>query len=336
MRHLAPIIVLLGLTWEAAGDGLCRPCGRAARWVRAEQRRPRYADLRWRLTPGQVFHQTTEAETRQKMKVFGMAVSQRQKQRTVLRWQFKAWDDEGMAVFRCQIVDLHFEIDIGGKRLTSYLPEDKQPSPLADMITALKNDELQVLVDHDGTVVGVKHTMTEFINWRNAQPQFEPLGKSILGGLHEQARLVFSSTPNRIVRTDEPIQQDSTSPLADTPSLSLRFRDRLAWRNNEKNLHHFALEGASDYSGLVKAPGVKLIRPPPPGKRRGTVSFDAVRHRLSSLAITATFSGTIEIDIGGQMTSVAIEQEQTTRVRITDHRPARESTSAIPQSRPKQ
>lgn len=315
MRHVVAIIVFVGWTCEAFADGRCRSCGKHAR---DRTQRSRFADLRWRLTPGQVFYQATEAETRQKMKVLGSDLAQLQKQRTVLRWQFDDWDDDGNALLRCRIVDLKLDIDIGGSRIT------QKSSPLDELAKSLIGVELRVAVEHDGKVGKTRVIAAEFDKLRQKQPQREPLGKNLLGGLPELARLVFSSTPNRIVRINESWRHDSTSSLPDTPALSLQFKDRLNYSGRDKKLHRIELKGSSHYQGGLRALGVKLLKPPPEGKRRGTIWFDPVKHRLDSLKITSTLSGTMELDIGGQATSVGIDQEQTTRVRVSDQPPPKQ------------
>jgi len=289
-------------------------------------------ELSWKFEKGKPFYQTMTTETTQKMKVMNNDVVQTQKQTFYFKWTPTEVDDD-KAVIEQEITGVKMEIDIGGTKINydSTAEEKGQQNPLGDFFKALKGSKFTITLNRKTYAVDKMTGRDEFIKKLvAANPGMRQLLDTILSekALKEMAEPTFAVVPGPSKPVSYGDKWDKTTELDMGPIGKYKNVYNYQYeKTNDKKLEQIKVETKLEYTqpddkanqgGLpFKIKSAKLKSSSPVGQ----VFFDKDKGRVVSSEMKLSLSGDLSIEIGGQTTTVNLDQQQTSRTETSDEDP---------------
>lgn len=264
------------------------------------------------------FFQEITTNTKQVMKVFQQSVTQVQDQTFYLKYEPKEIKDKE-AVIEQTVLGVKMKIEIGGNKIDIDTTSGNLPSnPMSDFFKALKDAKLKFTlgVDSDGSIKVTKvEGAEELIKSLGATNQaMRPLLENILNAkaLEQMAEPTFAALPPENKKEWE---KKSTLTLKGVGNYTTTSKYKLD--GNKVTITSslsYAIPQDSANSGLpfrIKE-GSKLE------SKEGTGSAELKDGRIVSQKMEMKLEGELKIEIGGQDTSVALEQTQTTNTKTSE------------------
>ncbi len=282
------------------------------------------ANLKWKFEKGKTFYQKMDTTTTQKMKVMGSDVNQTQKQTFYFKWTVK--DVKGDDVELTQTIEgVQMDIDIGGQKISyDSTKADQQANPLGEFFKALVGSEFTITLNTKDMKVTKVDGRDEFLKKLNAaNPAMQPLLDKILSAdaLKEMADPTFAAVPNAEKNKGDTWSRKSTLDMGPI--------------GKYENEYKYTYDGQTDKKDKIKVETtLKYIKPDMaaagalPFKIKdadltsknaaGTITFDADKGRIEKSEMSINLAGKLTIEIGGQPTSVDLDQTQKTVVENAD------------------
>ncbi|HLJ93701.1 MAG TPA: DUF6263 family protein [Gemmataceae bacterium] len=286
--------------------------------------------LEWTFEKDKTFYQEMHTKTKQTMKIMAMDnITQNQDQTFIFSWTPKEQDKDKNWIIKQKIEGVKMDIDIGGNKI-SYDSTNPAASasnnPLADFFTALKGSEFTLTLSPDLKVVKIEGR-DEFINRLvKANPQMEPLLKSILGdeALKQMADPMFASVPPKPVKKGDTWEKQSKLNMGPIGSYDTTYK--FTYEGKDGKLDKIKVDTGLTYKApdantagqlpfKIKAADLKSKN------ASGQILFDNEKHRLDSSDMKLSLEGKLTIEIGGMTTEVELNQDQETTVKTMDTNP---------------
>jgi hypothetical protein len=286
--------------------------------------------LEWIFEKDKPFYQEMHTKTKQTMKIMAMDnITQNQDQTFIFSWTPTQQDKDKNWIIKQKIVGVKMDIEIGGNKINydSTSPSaSTSNNPLADFFKALEGSEFTLTLSPDMKVTKIEGR-DEFVQrLAKANPQMEPLLKTILGddALKQMADPAFASVPSKPVKKGESWEKKSTLNMGPIGTYDTTYK--------------FTYEGKDGKLDKIKVDTILNYKPPEattagqlPFKIKaaklesknatGTILFDSEKHRLDSSDMKLTLDGKLTIEIGGMTTEVELNQDQETKVKTMDTNP---------------
>lgn len=284
--------------------------------------------LKWKFEKDKSFFQKMSTTTRQELTVMNNKVTQEQKQTFVFSWTTVKQEGD-IVTLKQKIESVEMAIDIGGTKI-EYNSTGAQTSgnPLAEFFKALVGAEFTVLLDTKENKISKILDKDQFVaKLVNANPAMQPLLNNILD---EKAFIDMSEPTFRVVPT-KPVAKGETWDLKSSLKLgpigSYASDYKYTYEGKEGALDKIGISATLKYEPGTSASGslpfkienAKLEST----KASGTVLFDNTKGRAEKSSMTMEVKGNLTIDIGGQKTTVDINQTQSTTFETSDANPSK-------------
>ncbi len=292
-------------------------------------------ELKWKFEKGKTFYQQLTTETTQDMKVMGSEVKQKQNQTFYFSWTPLEQKDKDW-ILEQEIRGVKVEIEIGGNKI-GYDSTNPGPgnNPLADFFKTLIGSKFKLTVGPDMKVTKVEGGKEFLEKLVAANQQMKPLLESILSddALKQMADPSFAVLPPGPVAKGDKWEYKTLLKLGPIGNYDTTYS--YVYEGKEKDLDKIAVTAVMKYSppdqsapaGLpFKIKSAKLESK----SATGVVLFDAAAGRVDSSELNLKLEGTLDIEIGGQTTTVELKQDQKTKVKTTAEMPAELKPPAKP------
>jgi hypothetical protein len=293
--------------------------------------------LKWEFQKGKSFFQEMTTSTKQTMKLMGQDLSQTQKQTFVFSWTPKEQNKDKNWIIVQKIEAIQMEVEIAGNRVNFDSARDTQNTgnALADFFKALIGSELTITLTPDLKIVQIEGREEFIKRLVAANPQMEPLLKQILGdeGLRQMAEPTFAAIPATPVKPGSTWEKKLTLNLGPIGTFDTTYK--FTYEGREGKLDKIKIDATLAYN----PPGANVSGALPFKIKAATLTskggtgkflFDNEKKRMDSSDLKLTLDGNLQIDIGGMVTDVTLNQEQTTTVKTTDTNPKAPETPAKP------
>jgi len=286
--------------------------------------------LEWTFEKDKAFFQEMRTKTKQTMKIMAMDnITQNNDQTFIFSWTPKEQDKDKNWIIKQKIVGVKMDIEIGGNKInydSTNPAANTSNNPLADFFKALEGSEFTLTLTPDMKVLKIDGR-DEFIQRLvKANPQMEPLLKSILGdeALKQMADPAFSSVPGKAVKKGDSWDKQAKLNMAPIGTYDTTYK--YTYEGKEGKLDKIKV----DTTLIYKAPEANTAGQLPfkiktadlkSKNATGTILFDNEKHRLESSDMKLTLEGKLTIEIGGMTTEVELNQDQTTNVKTTEANP---------------
>jgi hypothetical protein len=285
-------------------------------------------ELKWKFEKDKPFYQEMTTKTNQDMKVMNMDVKQQQEQTFYFSWQFKEEDKDKNTVITQKIEGVKLTINVAGNPITfDSTAAPGQNTALSEFFRALVGSQFTLTLDKDNKVVKVEGRDDFLKKLANANPQMEPLLRSILTeeALKQMADPSFGVTPPNAVAKGDTWSRDSTLNLGPIGS----YQTSTKYKSDGQDDKNKDLTKISDEITLTyKAPASEQSGQPLPFKiksadlksksGKGTVTFDTKKGRLDKSEQKIELDGKLTIEIAGMTTDVTLNQTQETTITTSD------------------
>jgi hypothetical protein len=288
--------------------------------------------LAWKFKP---FYQTMTTTTDQKMKVMSNDVTQKQTQTFYFSWT-PIKEEGDKVILEQKILGVKMDIDIGGSPIrydSTAQGANNANNPLGQFFQALVNSTFTVTLDRKTyKVVDIKGR-DEFVKKLvNANKQMQPLLNKILSeeALREMAEPTFAVIPSEgVVETGKTWKKSTTLDMGPIGKYTNEYTYKYEGADaTNKNLDKIgvdtkltyqppekAAEGAGGLPFRIKKANLESKN------AKGTVLFNREKGRVEKSNTSIELNGTLDIEIGGQLTSVTLSQTQSTEVTSSDTNP---------------
>jgi hypothetical protein len=288
---------------------------------------PEQPFYRWKFEKGQTFYQEVTTESEQRITVAGTAETAT-KQRQIFLYRFTPLRQEGDGWVVSQVVEgLRGEVDLGGNKITfdSTRPDVDQ-SPLTKFYRAFGGWECRLTLDGDRKVTRVEGI--EELKKRLTKD--DPDTATGLGAVltedvvREMAGHNFNALPGREAGKRESYTRTRRLDMGPVGRWVTTYE--FAYAGKEDKLEKFTLAGAemtyqAPEAGAGTLPFVVKKGDFKTKKADGFLLFDPRRGRLERSKLTLKLEGTLEIEIGGNVSSLSLSQTQKVTVKTTDGNP---------------
>lgn len=289
------------------------------------------ATLKWKFEKDKTFYQEMKTTTQQSMKVMGTNVTQDQSQTFFFSWTPTAIEGDKVTL-KQKIVGVVMSIDIGGSKIDydSRDAEASKNSPLKSFFDALLKAEFEVVVDQaKGEVLEVKNYQKFVKDLTDANPQMKGLLDQILGeqALKEMAGPTFGSIPGVEKKKGDTWQRKVTLDMGPI--------------GKYETTYDYKFTGTKESTAEIGVTTTLKYTPPAADAKKtlpftikeadlkasdasGTISFDTNKGQIKSSTLKMKLGGTMKIEIGGQTTTVELDQNQTTETTVSEKDPTKE------------
>ena len=217
------------------------------------------------------------------------------------------------------------DIDIGGNKISYDSTKDTNANnPLGEFFKALVGSEFTITLslpkDKDASVTKIEGR-DEFIKkLGNANPQMQPLLNQILSekALIEMAQPTFAALPNKEVAPKAEWTRTSTLDMGPIGKYENSYK--YTYEGKDGDLDKIKVETTLKYKEPANEGGVgalpfrikkaKLESKP----STGTILYNAKDGRIQKSTMKLELDGELDIEIGGQTTTVKLNQTQDTTV----------------------
>jgi len=297
---------------------------------------PDNVTLKWKFEKDKAFYQEMTSETTQNMKVQGSEIKNVQKQTFYFSWTPVEQDKEnGTWKIKQKIEGVKMSIEISGSSPISYdstKPEGAGNTPLGEFFKVLVGSEFTITVDKNMKVTKVEGRKEFIDKLGGANPQMKGLLEQILSedALKEMADPTFAAIPVKEMPVGEKWERQSKFDMGPIGKYD--------------NTYKYAYEGKDKTNAKLDRikveTVVKYIKPDdnaPTGglpfkirkadlnakKADGSILFDNEKGRVENSEQNLELSGKLDIEIGGQTTTVELNQTQKMTVKTTDSNPVK-------------
>jgi hypothetical protein len=291
--------------------------------------------LTWKFKEGQTFYQEMTTTTRQTMKVMGSDINQTQTQTFYFSWTPDKKEGDNW-VLKQKIEGVKMRIEIGGQPIEyDSTKEGQTSSSLGDFFKALVGAQFTLTVNKDFKVTKIEGRDEFLKKLSQANPQMETLLKQILNeeALKEMADPTFAAVRSNPVKKGETRNKSSKLDMGPIGTYENSYKYVYEGKDKDKSkldrikvettlIYHKPTDPAS--GGLpFKITAANLTSK----NAGGTILFDNDKGRVEEANMSVELSGDLSIEIGGQTTTVKLEQKQTTLVKTTDTNPTAKKPS---------
>jgi len=297
------------------------------------------ANLSWKFDKDKfTFYQTMTTKAEQTLTVMNNPVKQTQEQTFFFKWTLTEVNAEKKeATLKQEIIGVKVSIDIGGSKTNydSTSTDAATANPLSDFFKALQGSEFTLVLDTTpGAPVKIKEIKgaKEFVEkLSKTNPQLKPLLEQILSekALREMAEPTFAAIPGKEVTKGDKTREPLVTKLNLGPigSYETTFNYTYGGPTTDKKFEQINVATDIKYTPPdEKTPGAGLpfkIKEAKldPSDATGQIVFDTGKGRIVSSKTGVKIKGKLKIDIGGQLTDVDVEQNQTTTITNSDDNP---------------
>ncbi|MCI0737508.1 MAG: hypothetical protein L0Y72_00595 [Gemmataceae bacterium] len=265
-------------------------------------------DLRFRPTKEvPVFVEATSKHT-QYMKVMGQGISQTNDQ--LYLFETRPMDElqTGERILSWRIIGLKLSLDIGGNQIAYDSTNANAPTVLSDFFKELKGLEFRTHHRPDGTIGKIEIDRETWMK-RPLAVQVEPLrhlmNEEYLRPFLEPGFML----PNRTVRAGDSWTRSSTVDAGHLGKSSLE--QRFTYRGGDKELHRIDIGTILVHTTPKARDGLPFAVIKSDVKSTdssGTAWFDAALGRIARYETRLRLAGSIVVDVGGQQTTVELEE----------------------------
>jgi hypothetical protein len=294
------------------------------------------ATLKWKFEKDKPFYQEMASETTQNMKVQGSEIKNVQKQTFYFSWTPLEQDKEsGAWKIKQKIIGVKMNIEISGTPPISYdstKTEGAGSTPLGEFFKVLVGAEFTITVDKNMKVTKVDGR-SEFIKkLGTANPQMEGLLNQILSedALKEMADPTFAAIPVKEIAVGEKWEKPSKFDMGPIGKYENTYKYTYEGKDKTNaKLDRIKVETVVVYKkpdDTVSSGGLpfKIKKAELTAKKAdGFNLFDNEKGRVESSEQNLDLSGKLDIEIGGQTTTVELSQTQKMTVRTTDADPTK-------------
>jgi len=293
---------------------------------------PDTATLKWKFDPKSPFYQEMTSETTQNMKVAGSDIKNEQKQTFYFSWTPVEQDKDGNWILKQKIEGVKMSIKISGSPDIVYdsTKEGASSTPLGEFFKVLDGSEFKITINKDMKVAKVEGREDFIKKLGGANPQMEPLLNKILSedALKEMADPTFAAIPPTEVTKDKPWQRPSKFDMGPIGKYSNTYKYTYQGKDSANaKLDRVKVDITVKYekpdetaagAGLpFKIKSAELT----PKNSTGFILFDNEKGRVESAESTLDMDGTLDIEIGGQVTKVELKQVQKASAKTSDTNP---------------
>jgi len=284
--------------------------------------------LAWKFEKDKPFYQKMTTTTKQDMTVQGNKVTQTQTQTFYFAWTPEKQEGDTW-IIKQKIEGVTMEIDIGGNKISYDSTKDTTAaSPLSDFFKALVGTEFRITVsmpkDKEVTVTKIEGREDFLKKLSNANPQMGPLLNQILSekALTEMATPTFSALPNKEVDAKGDSKTWKRTSVLDMGPIG-KYENSYTYTyegKDDKKLDKIKVETKLVYkepadtggSGALpfKIKKAELTSKP----STGNILFNPELGRIEKTSMKLELEGKMDIEIGGQTTTVSLQQTQDTTV----------------------
>jgi hypothetical protein len=296
---------------------------------------PEDGAFRWKFEKGMTFYQEMTTEADQQMKVMGQNVAQKQKQTFTFRWDVLKQEGANW-VLRQRCEGVKMAIDSGGNKSTY---DSTQPgnanNPLADFFKELVGSEFTVTLDRNMRVTKVDGRKQWLQKLAAANPQMKPLLEQVFSEeamkqmaeslLKQMAEPLFSALPPRPLEKGESWVQVHRTDMG--PGGMYQMTYEYLFQDKGARYADFRIGNILTRYEPPKNPGggglpFTITQANLKSKRGGGhIRFDLEKRRVDQSEMELEIEGTMDLDIGGQNTTIELRQEQKTTTKVTDANP---------------
>jgi Family of unknown function (DUF6263) len=288
--------------------------------------------LKWEFKKDVPFYQEISTITKQTMKVMGMDVSQNQSQTFYFSWTPVGEDKNHNWTIKQKIEAVKMEIEIAGNKIQYDSTKDtgQTGNPLSDFFKALVGSEFTLTISPEMKVTEIKGR-DDFINKLvKANPQMEPLLKTILSdeALKQMSDSAFAALPNKPVKPGESWPGKSILDMGPIGKYDSTYKYTYEGKGKEANSKLDVIKVESTLAYQPPGPNASGALPFKIKKAelqskdaKGMIYFDNEKHRLDHSEMHLTLTGKLTIDISGMPSDVDLNQVQDTTVKSYDKNP---------------
>jgi hypothetical protein len=288
---------------------------------------PTKVTLAWKFEKGKTFYQTMKTTTNQTMKVMNNDVTQKQDQTFFFSWTVTEVNDkENTAVLEQKILGVKMDIDIGGSPIhydSTSAAANNASNPLSEFFKALVNSSFKVTLDTKTLKVKGIEGRKDFVGRLvTANKQMQPLLEKILSddALKEMAEPTFAVVTNDAVeKGGKPWSKETTLDMGPIGKYVNKYTYTYEGQDDKK-LDKISVKTQLTYTPPDKTEGVgglpfRIKTADLKSKNAsGTIYFDRDKGRVIKTEMSLELGGKLEIEIGGQGTTVELTQTQKTDV----------------------
>jgi hypothetical protein len=326
--------LLAGLVIVFAGVGLSAPAVAQKKEDKKKKETPpakKGVTLQWKFEKDKEFYQEMTTKTDQTMTVMNNKVTQTQKQTFVFSW--KPLDQPGTDKWKIEqkIVGVAMDIDIGGSKIQYDSKKDNPQNPLAEFFKALEGAAFKVTLNTKTLKVEDIEGRKAFVDKLvGANPQMKPLLEVILSdkALKDMAEPTFAVVPTKPVTVGDSWKRETELDMGPIGKYKNVYTYTYEGpEGKDSKLHRIKVDTSLTYTapadntdsrGLpfkIKSASLKS------SDATGTIIFNADLGRVESSKMGLKLSGKLQIEIGGQTTTVELNQSQTSTVETKSTNP---------------
>ena len=287
--------------------------------------------IKWKFEKDKTFYQKMVTKTVQTMKVMNNDVNQTQNQTFYFSFKPTAVAADKVTIEQT-IIGVAMDIEIGGSKISYDSTKDQTTNnPLGEFFKALIGSKFTIDIDLKGYKVtkvdGREAFITKLVA---ANPQMKPLLETILSNdaLKEMAEPTFAVVPAADVAKGE--KWDRSSKLDMGPIGKYENKYNYVYEGpdaTDKAIQVIKVDTTLDYKepgdvagagGLpfkIKSAKLKSSNPV------GVIKFNTTKGRLESSVTKLELKGDLQIEIGGQNTTVNLSQTQESTITTMDEDP---------------
>jgi hypothetical protein len=285
--------------------------------------------LKWRFEKGKPIYQKATTATEQIIKVQNQDVKQTQTQTfyysyTPLKQDGNNW------IIKQKIEGLQMDLDVGGTKITfdsTKAAYETKPNPLSDFYAALVGAEFTITFNtRDMAVTKIEGHDDLVEKLGKANPQMQALVGQILSekALRQMPESFFSPLPGTEKAVGDTWTRKTISEIS--PGLGMSVKAVYTYEGKDAKdakldkisvQHTMRIEplGNGNNGGVpfkIKGADMKTM------KGSGTSYYNAATGRIVRSTVEQEWEGTLKIEIGGQITEVALNQKQKSAIETSD------------------
>jgi hypothetical protein len=287
--------------------------------------------IKWKFEKDKAFYQKMVTKTVQIMKVMNNDVNQTQNQTFYFSFKPTAVTADKVTIEQT-ITGVAMDIEIGGSKISyDSTKEQTANNPLGDFFKALIGSKFTIELDpKENKVLKVEGRDAFITKLVAANPQMKPLLETILSNeaLKEMAEPTFAVVPPKDVAKGE--KWSRTSKLDMGPIG--KYENKYGYTYEGPDTTDKAIQiikvdteltykepgdvaGAGGLPFKIKSAKLKSSNPV------GMVRFNTAKGRLEKSTTKLELKGDLQIEIGGQNTTVGLQQTQESTIETTDEDP---------------
>jgi hypothetical protein len=292
--------------------------------------------LKWKLEKDKAFYQEMTSETTQNMKVQGSEIKNVQKQTFYFSWTPIDQDKEnGNWKIKQKIEGVKMSIEISGSPPISYdstKAEGAGNTPLGEFFKVLVNSEFTITVNKEMKVIKVEGRDDFIKKLGSANPQMEGLLKQILSedALKEMADPTFAAIPTTetaVGKTWDRQSKFDMGPIGkydNTYKYTYEGKDKTNAKLDRIKIETTVKYTKPDDNAPTGGLPFKIKKADLNAKKAdGSILFDNEKGRVENSEQNLDLSGKLDIEIGGQTTTVELNQTQKMTVKTSDSNPVK-------------